>query len=145
MQTKTATITLNGDLKKIFPLFGAYEEKKWAKGWNPTPVYPRTEKIEEGATFKTPGHLPGENEYIWRVSKFDEPNHLIQYMVYGPDRCWTITVQCAATANQTTATITYTFIPLNPAGEEKSRHSLHHLFQHDLKDWEDEINGYLSR
>jgi len=145
MQTQTAAITLNGDVKNVFPLFGAYEEKKWAKGWNPAPVYPVTETIEEGTTFRTPGHFPGENEYIWRVSRYDVPGLLIQYMVYGPDRCWTIAVQCAAANDRTTATITYSFVALNPAGEEKNRHSLHLLFQHHLKDWEEEINGYLSR
>lgn len=145
MQTQTATITINGDVKKVFPLFGAYEEKKWAKGWQPAPVYPLTETIEEGATFRTPGHLPGENEYIWRVSKYDNRLHLIQYMVYGPDRCWTITVQCDPAEDRTTATITYSFIALNPTGEEKNRHSLHLLFQHQLKDWEEVINDYLSR
>ena len=145
VQTQTATITINGDIKRVFPLFGAYEEKKWAKDWNPTPVYPLTETIEEGTTFRTPGHFPGENEYIWRVSKYDNRQHLIQYMVYGPDRCWTITVQCAPVGDRTSASITYAFVALNPAGEEKNRHSLHVLYQHQLKDWEDGINSYLSR
>src|SRR6516225_10013819 len=105
MQTQTATITINGDIEKVFPLFGAYEEKKWAKGWQPTPVYPSTETIEEGTTFRTPGHLPGENEYIWRVSKYDTRNHIVQYMVYASERCWTITVQCTGVGRQTAATI----------------------------------------
>lgn len=159
MQTQTATIIINADIEKVFPLFGAYEEKKWARGWEPTPVYPITETIEEGATFRTPGHLPGENEYIWRVSKYDNRQHLVQYMVYVPDRCWTITVQCApvegrtaaaesrttAAEGRTAATISYAFVALNPAGEEKNKHSLHLLFQHQLKDWEEEINTYLSK
>lgn len=152
MQSQTATITINGDIEKVFSLFGAYEEKKWAKGWEPTPVYPSTETIEEGTTFRTPGHLPGENEYIWRVSKYDIRNHLVQYMVYAPDRCWTITVQCAGAEGRTgsagggtAATITYAFVGLNPAGEEKNKHSLHLLFQHQLKDWEEELNAYLSK
>jgi len=152
MQTETATIMINGDIEKVFPLFGAYEERKWAKGWEPTPVYPSTETIEEGTTFRTPGHLPGENEYIWRVSKYDIRNHLVQYMVDAPDRCWTITVQCApvegptaAAEGRTAATISYAFVALNPAGEEKNKHSLHLLFQHQLKDWQEEINAYLSK
>ncbi len=54
--SKTASITLNGDIEKVFPLFGAFEERKWAEGWNPTLIYPETEIIEEGTTFITEGN-----------------------------------------------------------------------------------------
>ena len=53
--SKTATIVLNRNISTVFPLFGAFEERKWAKGWDPILIYPDTEIIEEGTTFKTEG------------------------------------------------------------------------------------------
>ncbi|HTI91710.1 MAG TPA: hypothetical protein VL727_14050 [Puia sp.] len=143
--TKTASIAVNGDIKNVFPLFGAFEERKWAKGWNPTLIYPATETIEEGTTFKTPGHLHGEQEYVWRVSKYDNKQFLIQYMVYARDRCWTITVSCNALLDhKTSATITYSFVGLSEMGNEMNRHSIGVMYRSNLKDWEEEINNYLK-
>jgi len=144
--TRTASIMLNGNVKTVFPLFGAYEEKKWSTGWNPTPVYPNTEIIEEEATFTTPGHLDGEKDYVWRVSKYDPKQFLIQYMVYGENRCWTITVQCSPEAeNKTAARITYSFIGLNALGDQIGQHFIEAIYRHDLKDWEEKINDFLDR
>ena len=54
--SKTASIILNEKIEKVFSLFGAFEERKWAEGWNPVLIYPDSEIIEEGTTFKTEGH-----------------------------------------------------------------------------------------
>lgn len=144
MVTKTATIIVNGDITQVFPLFGAFEERKWARGWNPTLIYPATETIEEGTTFRTPGHMHGENEYLWRVSKYETQQSLIQYMVYARDRCWTITIKCAILPDhKTRATITYSFVGLNALGNEMNQHFIGVLYQDDLKDWEEVINNYL--
>src|SRR5215813_13725635 len=87
--TRTATITLNGNVETIFPLFGAFEERKWANGWNPILVYPATETVEEGTTFITTGHGHDEKEFLWRVSKYEADNFMIQYLVSTENRYWT--------------------------------------------------------
>jgi len=144
--SKTAVITLNDRVISVFPLFGAFEERKWAKGWNPTLIYPSTEIIEEGTTFKTSGHGHDEKEFIWRVSKFESEKYLIQYLVSSDNRYWTITVNCTPTAdNKTAAAITYTFIGLNDLGNELNKHSIEHMYKHNLADWQEEINNYLAR
>ncbi|MBI1767734.1 MAG: hypothetical protein HYR67_05115, partial [Bacteroidetes bacterium] len=93
--SKTATINVNGDVRIIFPLFGAFEERKWADGWSPTLIYPATEIMAEGTTFKTSGHGHGhinnEAEFLWRVSKFEPEKYLVQYLVSTENRYWTIT------------------------------------------------------
>ncbi len=66
-QTKTASIILNEKIEKIFPLFGAFAERKWAVGWAPTLIYPSIETIEKGTTFKTHGH--DEKQFLWIVLK----------------------------------------------------------------------------
>ena len=143
--SKTAVITLNGKIENVFPLFGAFEERKWAKDWNPVLIYPSNEIIEEGTTFKTECHGLGESEFIWRVPKFEAEKFLIQYLVSTENRYWTITIKCnPINENRTSAEITYTFISLNELGNKINEHSLEEMYANDLKDWENAINSYLS-
>jgi len=145
MIIQTATILLNDRLDKVFPLFGAFEERKWSEGWNPSLIYPQKEIIEEGTTFRTHGHGHGENEFIWTVSKYDQARFLIQYLVYSPNRIWTITITCSPVSDHTSsAEITYSFTGLNETGNEINRHFLQIIYQHNLSDWAEDINHYLA-
>lgn len=142
---RSATITLPGKIENVFPLFGTFEERKWAHGWNPVLVYPQTEIIEEGTTFKTISHDPDEQEYIWRISKYQPDQHLIQYLVTTPNRWWTITIQChVISAAETKAVITYSYIGLNATGNQLNAHAIESMYQYNLKDWEEAINYYLE-
>jgi hypothetical protein len=143
--SRTATITINGTMETVFPLFGAFEERKWANGWNPTLIYPATETIEEGTTFKTPSHGHEEKEFLWRVSKYDSNRHMIQYLISTENRYWTITIQCNRLyASQVLAEITYTFIGLNELGNTLNQKAIDRMYENDLKDWEEDINYYLA-
>ena len=136
---------LNGYISIVFPLFGAFEERKWAKGWDPVLIYPQTEIIEEGTTFKTIGHGHGETEFLWRVSKYEPEKYLIQYLVSTENRYWTITVKCKTIEqDKTAAEITYSFIGLNELGNKINQQSLANMYKNELKDWEEEINNYLK-
>ena len=127
-----------------FPFIRAFEERKWANGWNPTLVYPATEIIEEGTTFTTTGNGKGEKEFLWRVSKFDPAEFLIQYMVSTENRYWTITVQYKEMdVNRTAAEVSYTYIGLNEIGNTINENSIRAMYKDELKDWEEEINYYL--
>ena len=142
---KTATILLNDRVDKVFPLFGAFEERKWSEGWNPSLIYPQKEIIEEGTTFRTPGHGHDENELIWTVTKYDQARFLIQYLVCSPNRVLTITITCSSVSDHTTsADITYCFTGLNEMGNQINQHLLHAIYRHDLSDWADDINHYIQ-
>ncbi|NCQ11204.1 MAG: hypothetical protein GW809_03450 [Bacteroidetes bacterium] len=148
--SKTAIIVLNGSIENVFPLFEPYEEKKWAEGWNPIPIYSLENKIEEGTTFKTIRHKQNETdiletEFLWIISKFQPENYLIQYLVSTPNRYWTVTIQCQSIANnKTKASITYTYTGLNNIGNEANKVALEKMYKNDLKDWEEAINYYLD-
>src|SRR5277367_2269448 len=90
--SKTADIVIKQKIGIAFPLFGPFEERKWAEGWNPRIVYPSTEITAEGTAFKTPGHTMDEPELLWIVSKYEPEKFLIQYLVLAADRFLTITV-----------------------------------------------------
>jgi hypothetical protein len=143
--SKTAAITLNGTPERVFPLFGAIEEKKWAEGWNPEILYPESLPIEEHMIFRTPSHFHGEGPYLWAVSKYLPDSLLVEYTVSNADRIWFITIQCSDNKNGTTgAQITYTFTGLTETGNENSETALEHMYHSDLKDWEEAINYYLK-
>jgi hypothetical protein len=144
--SRTATIITNGNIQKVFPLFGAFKERKWAEGWNPKLIYPLKEIIEEGTTFRTEGHGKEEKEYLWRVSRFEPEKYLIQYLVSTENRYWTITIKCKSVSDiQTKATITYTFIGLNKLGNNINSQSLQEMYANNLIDWQEAINYYLDK
>lgn len=143
--SSTETIVCKENIDKVFPLFGAFEERKWAEGWELKLIYPEEEKIEEGTTFKTEGNEE-EMEYLWRVVKYYPENYLIQYLVSTENRFWTITVKCnSEKENETLASITYTFIGLNEKGNRINEEHLSRMYKNKLKDWEEELNIYLDK
>ncbi|AYB33019.1 SRPBCC family protein [Chryseolinea soli] len=142
--TKSATIILNGPPDQVFPLFGAFEERKWSEGWQPILIYPETETIQEGTTFATQGH--GEKKFTWIITRYDHRQYLIQYLVYTENRHWTITITCSAhDENKTKATITYDFTGHNSFGNEINQVMLLKMYANELRDWEEEINRYRSQ
>jgi hypothetical protein len=144
--TKSATIIIPGQPDQIFPLFGAFEEKKWSEGWQPLLLYPDTETIREGTTFVTTGHGHGEKKFTWIVTRYDDRQHIIQYLVYTENRHWTITVTCRPhQERQTAASINYAYTGHNALGNEINQAMLKKMYAHDLHDWEDAINHYLAK
>ncbi len=143
--SKSATITLNGSIGRVFPLFGAIEEKKWADGWNPVVLYPTSEKLEEGMVFTTQAHSHDETAYAWIVSKYQTENHLVEYIVSTANRYWVITIQCVASSDtQTKAIVRYTFTGLTMLGNEINKHAIEKMYERNLEDWEEAINHYLK-
>jgi hypothetical protein len=143
---KSATILLNGKPEQVFPLFGAFEERKWAEGWAPVLIYPDREIIAEGTTFFTYGHGHEEEWYTWLVNRYDPSNFTIQYFVYTENRHWTITVSCRAHGDrQTEAEVTYQFTGHNAKGNEINRHLLEKMYAQHLQDWADAINQWLAK
>lgn len=147
---QTASFTVNATIEEAFPLFGAFEERKWAPHWKPILIYPDQEVIEEGTTFKVDAHghgHSGESQFLWVVTKYQPENYLIQYLVSTENRFWTITVKCESTSDveQTKTSVTYSFIGLNEKGNELNKKALAHMFENNLQDWAEAINGYFAR
>lgn len=143
---RTASFTIEENIDILFPLFGAFEERKWEPHWNPTLIYPDEEIIEEGTTFKTETHgNPHEAEYFWVVSKYEPENYLIQYLVFTMNRHWTITVKCESIKeSRTRTTVTYSYVGLNELGNELNAHVIEAMYKHNLQDWKDALNKYLE-
>lgn len=143
--SKEATIILDSKIEEVFPLFGFWEEKKWAYGWNPKLIYPEKPIMQEGTVFTTESAFEDEASYNWIVSKFIPEQYMAEYTNSTKNRIWVIKVQCESIANnKTSATVSYTYIALNKKGIECNQIALNEIFNNDLKDWEQAINHYLK-
>ncbi len=143
--TRTATISLRSGIDRVFPLFGAIKEKRWADGWNPVILYPASGDLEAGMVFVTEGSDADEPVYAWIVSAYQPQRHFVEYTVSTANRIWVITIRCGApSALETEASVTYTFTGLNQLGNERNRSHIARMFAKNLVDWEEAINHYLS-
>lgn len=145
--SRTASFIVNETIDKVFPLYGAFEERKWTPHWEPILIYPEKESIEEGTTFKVKGHEHGgESEFLWIVSRYEPENYLIQYLVSTENRFWTVTVKNNSVGKEakTKTTVTYTFTGLNEKGNKLNKESLESMYKHNLQDWADLINSYVK-
>lgn len=145
--SKTKSITLNGSLENVFPLFGPIRESEWAAGWNPEILFSNSDLVEEHMLFRIPSHHgDGEPDHIWTVSKYEPEKAFIEYTVFSGERIWWITIKCieGIPGQSTQAEITYTYNGLTQLGNAINERALQSIFANDLKDWETAINHYLK-
>jgi len=142
--SRAAMIQLNDTMHKVFPLFGPIEEKRWAKGWNPTEILPDGAVFEENMRFKTRSDNPHEAWFYWELLRLSNETNEIQYSVKTPNRNWIIKIKCSETGTGSTqAGITYSYKAFNALGSKLNHRALSSMFKEDLKDWERAINHYL--
>ncbi len=145
--SRTATIQLNGPVSVVFPLFGAVREKDWAEGFDPQLVYSTTGLLDEHMVFTTRTEYPEEeSDKTWVVSSLDTERAFLEYTVFTSARLYWITIRCREDdgGRRTLAEVTYTFTALTEAGESLIRKAARDMYAQDLKDWEADINRYLS-
>lgn len=143
--SRSASFVIEEKIETVFPLFDAFEERKWESSWNPKLIYPETEVVEVGTTFSIDGQGE-EDSYLWRVIQFDKTSHYIQYFVSTPNRDWTISVKCESIAddNHTQVMVTYAFIGLNSKGNKLNQTHIENMYQENLQDWKRAIDIYLA-
>jgi hypothetical protein len=143
--SRSATIRLNGPIRKVFPLFGALEEKKWADGWSPVILYPASAKLREGMVFTTPATNRSETVYTWIVSKHQPESNYVEYIVSTANRTWVIAIRCSEVSRtQTKAHVRYTYTGLNHRGNELNKRAIKEMFARNLRDWEEAMNHFLD-
>jgi hypothetical protein len=145
--SRTATITVNAPLKEAFELFGPIREKDWADGWDPQPIDPTSEIVQERMVFTTQAHFGQEApEDVWIVSAYSVGDSFIEYTVFEQEQVHWIEVVCEETAGgeKARAEITYTYLGLTDRGNSLSKEALELMFARDLRDWEEAVNHYLE-
>ena len=140
---RTATIRLDGAIAKVFPLFTPIEEKKWAPGWDPKPVWPESGDVVEGMVF-TVDEAPGR--VYWVVTHYDPQRHEISYANVLPGQTLNrIEIACKSVgANQTDCTVRYGFIGLSEEGNKFVEMHTEEVFAGKMKHWVAAINQALT-
>jgi hypothetical protein len=145
--SRSATITVNAPLDEAFALFGPIREKDWADGWDPQPIDPVGEIVQERMVFTTQSHFGQEEpEDLWIISTYSVGDSFIEYTVFEHEQVHWIEVACEQTdsGEKTRAEITYTYLGLTDRGNSLNREALDLMFANDLRDWEEAINHYLA-
>jgi len=144
---KSATITLNGTIDDVLPLFGAREEQKWTPNWNPEFIYPNNKGDEKNNVFKTE-HKAGAGHQstvsYWIMTEFSNDLNKVSYAVFSGHDITAISIQCDPVSDSTTkAVIEYVMTSLDDHGSELIERKSERIFSQNLADWEDAINRYL--
>jgi hypothetical protein len=145
---KSATITLNGNIADVFPLFGAREEQKWAPHWTPEFIYPKDKGDEKNNVFKIE-HTAGDNHQsivsYWVMTEFSKEQNKVSYAIFSGHDITTISILLDAVSDSTTlAVVEYIMTSLDAHGDNLIELKSENIFFKDLADWEDAINRYLQ-
>lgn len=146
--TKSATITLNGTITDVLPLFGAREEQKWAPHWKPEFIYPKDKPDEKNNIFTVEhkGHGDQKSTVSYCVmTEFSRELNTISYAIFSDHCITTISIQCDAVTDSTTrALVEYNWTSLDDHGSILIEHKSERLFSDNLAGWQDAINLYLK-
>jgi hypothetical protein len=145
---KSATITLNGTINEVLPLFGAREEQKWEPNWKPEFIYPKEKEDEKNNVFRTE-HTAGDSHHsivsYWVMTEFSKELNRVSYAIFSGHDITTISIQCDAVNDSTTkAVVEYVMTSLDDHGGKLIELKSEKIFSQNLADWEDAINQYLQ-
>lgn len=137
------TITAKAPYEKVFPLFGALEEKKWAEGWAPFFLHPSPPHDQQGMVFTVAG---AGTSSVWTNTAFDASTGHVQYVYVVTDTMVTLVDihVTRAGATETKVEVVYERTALKPEANDR----VNHFAKGDAKTgplWERAINAYLTK
>jgi hypothetical protein len=135
--------TVNLPYDDTFPLFGAWEERKWAPDWKPQFLFPHAGADREGAVFLV-NHR--SHSSVWMLTRFDRTSGRVQYAFVlnnAVAACINIAIKAHA-ANKTDVSVSYEWTALDPNANEHVR-DLAKQYEGAGAEWETQINSYASR
>lgn len=133
-------------MENVFPLFTPEGEKKWAPGWDYTPVYPADGTVEENTTFTTSSQDHKHAEAIWVTVKYHPENYQVSYLRIEPAvKIGKIDVVCRPLdERRTAATITYTYTALSESGNAFIDTFTDDYYRQFISEWQTGLNHYLK-
>jgi hypothetical protein len=140
---RTYTQTLNAPPERVFPLLCPVREAEWANGWNPRRVIAESGLAELGCVFITPD-MPHDS--IWVVTQWKPEEFFVEFTKVTPEFTVGIIEIRLRRGNgvRTLADISYCFTALSRDGSEFVEQFTDEYYEDFMKEWESEINYYLS-
>lgn len=144
-QAQSFTITLEGSVAKVTPLFGPVREQEWAPDWTPHFIHPAQAGQEEGVVFTT-ASANGQVR-LWLLTTYNVEHGQVEYVVITPGfTANQIKIQITPDGEkQSKATITYRHSALAPAGNDDVRKLSPDWAAHQRVHWESAINSVLKK
>jgi hypothetical protein len=144
--SRSHTIYLNAEPGTVFSLFTPEEEKKWAPGWEYTPLFPPDGNIEKNLMFLTTTHDHLKVPAIWIVCNYKPLSYSVEYLRIEPDnKIGKIEIACDdAGEGKTAASVTYTYTSLGEEGNSFLETFTIEFYANYLSFWEKAINHYLK-
>ena len=143
-RTQSFTISLNGPVADVTPLFGPVRETEWAPEWSPHFIHPAQGAQEEGIVFTTTsGH---SKDRLWLLTVYDVTEGRVEYVVVTPALvAGQIKIRVVPDGGQQCkATITYRRSALTPEGNEEVAKLDADWAKEQRIHWEKAINGTLA-
>ena len=144
-RTQSFTISLNGPVADVTPLFGPVRETEWAPEWSPHFIHPAQGAQEEGIVFTTTsGH---SKDRLWLLTAYDVEEGRVEYVVVTPALVASqIKIRVVPDGGrQCKATITYRRSALTPEGNEEVAKLDADWAKEQRIHWEKAINGTLAK
>jgi len=138
---RTYTQRLVAPPETVFPLLCPVREREWARGWDPVAVWSHSGVVEPDCVFVTPGEPPA----VWVVTEVD-PERLFVEMVKvtpGVTAC-RLTIQLEPAPGGSAAHVCYRHTSLGPRGDEFVASFTDAAYESFMKEWERELNHFLS-
>lgn len=135
--------TAQAPYDEVFPLFGAHEERNWAKGFDPQFLHPSPAHDQQGMVF-TWNHDGSSN--TWINTAFDAASGHVQYVYIVTGTMITlIDIHLAKSGTrETRVSVAYERTALSSDGNQQvTQHAA--ADRNKASEWDAMINGYLQK
>lgn len=140
--TRTYTQQLTAEPSKVFPLLCPVREADWIDDWDPLVVFTESGVAEPDCVFLTAG---SPNNAIWYITRHEPDNGFVEMVKINPTvTACKLTIQLRAVDAGSEATVTYAHTSLGPEGDAFVASFTQAHYQQFMRDWEAQINHYLS-
>ncbi len=141
---RTTSFSLSSPIKEVFPLFEPLGEKRWAKGWDPKPVWPAGLKAVPNAVFTTTH--PDGTKATWVIVVYQPPHEISYVRFVAEHHTATVTVKCEVEdAKDTKVDVNYRFLALSPEGEEYVESQTEEQFEKTMASWKKHLLKALAK
>lgn len=144
-RTQSFTITLNGSVGEVTPLFGPVREVEWAPTWKPRFIHPPQGEQRDGVVFTTTS--ANGKERLWLLTAYDEKQGRVEYVFVTPSFTFNaIKILLVPDGEKRCkATITYRHSALAPEGNAEVEKLDAQWAEQERTHWEQSINAVLGR
>lgn len=137
----------------VFAVTEPVEEVKWAPGFEFEWVYaqdgPNAKGGKEGDVFIAHPRLSHDGQQhatVWVIAKRDFKQRIIQFVRFLPGvETVQIDIHVTPEGNGCKTEITYTWTALSEHGRERLKGLTEEVFERDMKEWQQQVDGHLSR